>query len=244
MTLTKNASIHWKVIYSFFLFIISIQFVYADDLDANREKAKSTYFSGNLESSLPLFLTLSKSGDAESQYYVGLIYLTGGWIGRNVEQAMAYLSTAADQNYAEAMWKIGEVYENGWGVKKNILTALDWYRKSKQSEVVKSPIRFMKLKNGHAVLQSNSEAIQALERNAAKNNAESEFKLGKIYDEGKLTQRNLEKALFWYEKAAMNNHTHSMLMMGYFLCRGIGGEIDKVKANDWLNKSGRTAHCN
>ena len=244
MTLTKNASIHRKVIYSFFLFIISIQFVYADDLDANREKAKSTYFSGNLETSLPLFLTLSESGDAESQYYVGLIYLTEGWIGRNVEQAMAYLSTAADQNYAEAMWKIGEVYENGWGVKNNTLTALDWYRKSKQSEAVKSRIRFMKLKNGHAVLQSNSEAIQALERNAAKNNAESEFKLGKIYDEAKLAERNLEKALFWYEKAAMNNHAHSMLMMGYFLCRGIGVEIDKVKANDWLNKSGRNAHCN
>lgn len=113
MTLTKNASVFKKSLYSFFFFIISIQFVYADDLDASREKAKSTYFSGNLESSLPLFLSLSESGDAEAQYYVGLIYLTEGWSGRDVEKAKAYLTTAADKNNAEAMWKIGDIYENG-----------------------------------------------------------------------------------------------------------------------------------
>jgi len=244
MKLTRKSYFRKELFYSFFFLLISIQLANAENIEMRREKAIIAYFSGELESSLPLFLSLSESGDAESQYYAGLIYLTEGWSGRNVEKAIAYLTTAADQSNAEAMWKIGEIYENGWGAKKDILVALDWYRKSKQSGIDKSRMRFMKLNKGKAVFKSNAEMIEKLIRNAEKNNTEAKFKLGNIYDEGKLTERNIDKAYLWYEKAAKNNHSYSMLMLGYFLCRGLGVEIDKVKANDWLNKSGRNAHCN
>jgi len=244
MKLTKKSNFRKELFYSFFFLLISIQLANAENIEMSCEKAKMAYFSGDLESSLPLFLSLSESGDAESQYYAGLLYLTEGWSGRNVEKAIAYLTTAADQSNAEAMWKIGEIYENGWGAKKDILLALDWYRKSKQSGIDKSQIRFMKLNKGEAVFKSNAEMIKNLMRNAEKNDTEAKFKLGNIYDEGKLTERNIDKAYLWYEKAAENNHSYSMLMLGYFLCRGLGVEIDKVKANDWLNKSGRNTHCN
>jgi len=243
--LIKNTYFRKEILYILFFLIVSIQLVCAESLEISREKAKTAYFSGNLESSLPIFLELSESGDSESQYYTGLIYLTEGWLGKNIEKAIAYLTTAADQSNAAAMWKIGEIYEKGWGGRKDILIALDWYRKSKQSEAAKSRIRYLKLKNSQAKFQQNSQIIKNLIRDANKNSKETQFKLGNIYDEGKLIEKNMEKAHFWYQKAAMNNHSYSMLMMGYFLCRGIGGvEIDKVKANDWLNKSGRNVHCN
>lgn len=244
MKLTKITSVRKEIFYSFLFLIISIQSVNAENIEMSREKAKMAYFSGDLESSLPLFLSLSESGDAESQYYAGLVYLTDGWSGRNVEKALAYLTTAADQNNAEAMWKIGEAYENGWGVNKDLLAALDWYRKSKQSNIEKSRIRFMTLNKGQAEFKSNDEVLKGLMKNSDQNDTEAKFKLGNIYDEGKLTERNMDKAYSWYEKAANNNHSYSMLMLGYFLCRGIGVEINKVKANEWLNKSGRNVHCN
>lgn len=218
--------------------------IYAENIDISRDQAKSTYFSGKLDLSHSLFLDLSASGDAESQYYLGLIYLTEGWSGRNVEKAISYLTSAADQSNTEAMWKLGEVYENGLGVKKDLLMALDWYRKSKQSEVINSRVSFIKLNNDQLVNKPVSAVIVELENKAKKNDAEAEFKLGNIYDEGKLTEQNLAKAHFWYKKAAINNHSYSKLMLGYFLCRGIGTEINKTKANDWLTKSGRSAQCN
>lgn len=244
MTLTNNASVYKKTLYSFFFFIISIQFVYADGLDASREKAKKAYFSGELESSLSLFLTLSETGDTESQYYTGLIYLTEGWSGRDVEKALAYLTTAADKNSTEAMWKIGEVYENGWGTEKNILTGLDWYRKSQQATLYKSNVQFAVVKNRQLEIKSNQDMINKLVKEEKQGNAESAYKLAKVYDEGRLTKQNYPSAFNWYKKAANKKHKYSMLMLGYFLCRGIGVEVNSDKANEWLKNSGRKVYCN
>ena len=244
MTLTNNASVFKKALYSFFFFIISIQFVYADSLDASRENAKKAYFSGELESSLSVFLTLSESGDTESQYYAGLIYLTEGWSGRHVEKALAYLTTAADKNSTDAMWKIGEVYENGWGTEKNILTALDWYRKSQQATLYKSNIQFAVVKNRQLELKSNQDMINKLVKEAKQGNAESAYKLAKVYDEGRFVKQNHQSSFNWYKKAADMNHKYSMLMLGYYWCRGVGVEFNKNKANKWIKSSERKAYFN
>lgn len=240
----NNLSFIRKCIFCIFFLTFIFSPVFAENIDTLREQAKTAYFSGDLESSLSVFLTLSETGDAESQYYAGLIYLTEGWSGINREKAMSYLTTAADQNSIVAMWKIGEIYENGWGVKKDILIALDWYRKSKQSAVITSQIKFMKLENEKFVTQPTSEVVMKLKKAAKKNNAEAKFILANVYDEGRLMERDLQKAFYWYHEAAIREHSYSMLMLGYFLCRGIGVDINKEKANDWLIKSGRKAYCN
>jgi len=226
------------------VFIVVSQPIYANTIDEQREQAKSIYFSGELEPALSSFLKISESGDAESQYYIGLIYLTEHWAKSDVYKGVSYLLSAADQNSTEAMWKLGELYENGQGVKTDLLVALDWYRKSKQLDSVKSNIRFIKVNNGEAVLQSNTDAIKIIEHNALNNSAEAQFKLANIYDEGRLAEKDAAKAFHWYQAAAKNNHSHSMLITGYLLCRGIGVEQNQNKANEWLKKSTRKASCN
>lgn len=226
------------------LFLIFIfQPIFAQTLDEKREQAKAGYFSGELEKSLALFQSLSESGDAESQYYIGLIYLTENWSGKDQNKALAYLMSAADQNNAEAMWKIGELHENGLGVDKNLLTAIDWYRKSKFSVIKKSNIMFVELNKDQAFVKNKSNVISELENSAKNMNIEAQYKLAKIYDEGKLIEQNSKKAFYWYHKAAKNNHSYSMLMVGYFLCRGIGVVTNTNQANQWLEKSGRDAQC-
>ena len=221
-----------------------LQPVNAESLDAQKDKAKSAYFSGELNTALSIFLKIKDTGDAESQYYLGLIYLSDNWAGKDVMEAMSYLLSAADQSNAEAMWKIGELYDSGQGVNRNLLTAIDWYRKSKQSEITKSKFRFMQINNGKSTFQSNSDVISKIKKSALNKDAESQFKLANIYDEGKLAERDLEKAFHWYQEAAINNHAYSMLMTGYMHCRGVGVESNKENANQWLKKSGRKAHCN
>ena len=221
-----------------------LQSAHAEAFDEQRELAKTAYFSGEHDIALSAFTKLSTTGDAESQYYLGLIYLTDHWSGVDATKALSYLLSSADQNNTEAMWKIGELYENGRGVNKDMLSALDWYRKSKRLEATKSKVRFLKMNNGNTTLQSNAEIIKNIETSALNNDAESQFKLANIYDEGKLAERNVEKAFHWYQLAAKNNHSYSMLLTGYMLCRGEGVEANKDNANLWLKKSDRKAHCN
>lgn len=224
-----------------FLFIF-YQSVFASNVEI--EKAKELYFSGQLDKAGSYFTQLSTSGNAEAQYYLGLIYLTDAWQGKNTEKALAYLHSAADQNHAEAMWKIGECFESGQGIERNLLTAIDWYRKSQQATLFQSKVQFAEVKNRQLDLKSHQDMINRLAIEANQGNPESAYKLGKIYDEGRFAEQDYHAAFSWYKKAAENNHKYSMLMLGYFLCRGIGGEVNSNKANEWLKNSGRKAYCN
>lgn len=224
-----------------FLFIF-YQSVFAFNVEI--EEAKEFYFSGQIDKASSYFTQLSTSGDAEAQYYLGLIYLTDSWQGKNIEKALAYLYSAADQNHAEAMWKIGECFDSGQGVERNLLSAIDWYRKSQQATLYQSKVQFAEVKNRQLDFKSNQAMINRLAIEANQGNAESAYKLGKIYNEGRLTKQDYYAAFNWYKKAANKKHKYSMLMLGYFLCRGIGGKVNSNKANEWLKHSGRKAHCN
>ena len=127
---------------------------------------------------------------------------------------------------------------------KNILTALDWYRKSQQATLYKSNVQFGVVKNRQLELKSNQDMINKLVKEAKHGKAESAYKLAKIYDEGRFVIQDHQAAFNWYKKAADMNHKYSMLLLGYFWCRGIGVDVDSNKSNKWLKSSGRNAHCN
>jgi TPR repeat protein len=190
-----------------------------------------------------IFNEISKTGDAESQYYLGLIYLTEDWPGKDIPKAISYLRSSADQNNAEAMWKLGDLYDNGLGVKKDLLIALDWYRKSKRTVTLKSKIQFQKNVNGKFIPQSTSDLINDMTKKSLDNNVEEQFKLANIYYDGQLVEPDDKQAFDWYIEAAKNSHSYSMLMVGYMYCRGIGVEKDINKANKWLEQTTKEAYC-
>ena len=99
----------------FFLFIGST-LVHAD-ATAQLEKAKEAYFSSDDANSVKIFKPLADSGNAEAQYYLGLIYKSDDF-EKDINSAISYLLAAADQNQADAMWALGQIYDNGEGVEK------------------------------------------------------------------------------------------------------------------------------
>ena len=208
------------------------------------EKAKELYFSGDYNHSINYLKPLAADGNAEAQYYLGLIFKSDTFPKKDINTAMSYFLSAADQNNTSAMWALGQMYENGEGVEKNLLTATDWYRKSDRlSGTLKSQIHFFKNKDNILVDQSTSEVIESLKHDADNGDVEALYKLGKLFDAGKLVSGNESEAFHWYLKAANKGHEYSMFLVGYFYCRGIGVEVDQAKANDWLARSNRKARC-
>lgn len=230
-------------IISLILFLFIFKYSYAESIIDLREEAKSSYYSGDLKKSLSIFNKISKTGDAESQYYLGLIYLTEDVPWKDIPKAISYLRSSSDQNNAEAMWKLGDLYDNGLGVKKDLLIALDWYRKSKRSVTLKSNIQFQKNLNGKTMPQSTLDLVSDITKSALDNKVEAQFKLANIYYDGQLVEPDDKQAFGWYFEAAKNSHSYSMLMTGYMYCRGIGVEKDINKANKWLEKTTNEAYC-
>jgi TPR repeat protein len=230
------------------ILILVCLFVQTTSVGANTcskqcEQAKVFYFSGDLDKASRVFLSLADSGEAESLYYLGLIYLDENWTGHNKTKAVAYLHTAADQSHAASMWKLGELHETGNVVEKDLLRATDWYRKSASIADRGTQIHFVEINNGDVKEEpTNSVIVKTLEL-ARQNDIDAQIRLAKIYDTGILTEKDYHMAFYWYLQAAKQGNTYAMFMTGYLYCRGVGVEFNEVQASYWLDKSGREATC-
>jgi TPR repeat protein len=208
------------------------------------QAAINQYFKGNLKDCLPVFEKLASEGNPDAHYYLGLIFSDRQSKYFDAKKGISHISSAIELGHSQAMFHMGMMYDNGIGVQRNALVANDWYRKSRKAESpVKRTFNFYKEKANGIVEVQYSEILKDLTSQAENGNAEIQFQLARIYDDGKLVPRDFDKALHWYKKAAMNEYGEAQFTLGYFYCRGIGVKEDKEIANEWLIKSKRPDRC-
>ncbi len=82
-----------------------------------------------------------------------------------------------------------------------------------------------------------AEAIDWLRKSATLKFAESQYALGKLYEQGELLPRDLMKALEWYSLAAEQSHVDAQLELvaGYMLGRGAPASPEKAAL--WATKA-------
>lgn len=73
--------------------------------------------------------------------------------------------------------------------------------------------------------------IAQIEADATRGNVESQFSLAKIFDDGILVDRNLRKAVYWYQKAADQGHITAQKYLGINTNqpKNLHGKIDANK---------------
>ncbi len=75
------------------------------------------------------WLTLAaQQDDAEAQYYLGMLYMTGKGVGQDAVLAARWLKVAAGLGDARAQYNLGLMYKEGVGVKQDYRAAARWYR--------------------------------------------------------------------------------------------------------------------
>ena len=70
------------------------------------------------------FKPLAEQGQAEAQFYLGLIYYMGQGISEDYAEAFKWFRKAADQGLAQAQNNLGIMYETGQGVPKDYKEAV------------------------------------------------------------------------------------------------------------------------
>ncbi len=208
-------------------------------------KAIDYYFGEkNPDAAMPILTKLAKQNNPDAHYYLGLIYINKELQHYNIELGLSHLTTAIDMGYSQAMHQMGMMYDNGIGVKQDALMANDWYRKAKRARKPnQAKATFYKQKNNKLEEVKYNEIFQELLNQAKGGDAEVQYQVANIYDEGYLVPQDFTKAIEWYEKSAQNNYKNAQFMMGYFYCRGIGVEKNLKLANDWFLKSNRMVRC-
>lgn len=76
-------------------------------------------------------VTLSaEKGNADCQYYLGLMYKDGRWFSWSPERAMSWFNKAAEKGVAGAQIELGLAYEKGLGDIKDPPKAAPWYQRA------------------------------------------------------------------------------------------------------------------
>ena len=72
---------------------------------------------------------------------------------------------------------------------------------------------------------------------AKEGNADAQFNLGVMYEQGIGVTKNEKEALVWYGKSALQGNSGAQFNLGVLYENGRGTVVNFVKANDWYRKA-------
>lgn len=147
-----------------------------------------------------------------------------------LSNAIDYYEKSASAGYAKAQYKLYKILATDEYVKKDRVTALKWLKKVAESGDDKAQVDL-----GNELYDKDcKEALKWYLKAVENNNAEGQWRLGWLYESGKLGKADYVNAEKWYKKAAENNNSNGQLGLG-LLYECI--EKDYTKAIEWYNKA-------
>jgi TPR repeat protein len=151
-------------------------------------------------------------GNAAGQYHLGRYYDYGIAASRNAFEAVKWYEKSALQNYLAAFNALGKVYFEGRGVRANFARAKQWFARAadKNNETGQFYIGLIGA-YGSSSSKDYISAYQYLLEASENHNVDAWYYLGMMYLEGKGVDVDLDKAKYWLEKAANENHPKAIL---------------------------------
>jgi len=73
-----------------------------------------------------LYHDSAENGEADAQYKLGLLYLTGNGALQDFAEAAKWLKRAAEQGYALAQYELGLIYRTGYGLATDPVQSYMW----------------------------------------------------------------------------------------------------------------------
>ena len=170
--------------------------------------------------------------DAYAQIQLGQMYLKGRGVKKDEKKAAQLYEKAANQGYKEAQFQIGQMYEEGRGVERNEKKAIEVYANlvNKGWFGVKREClgRLEKMTQKQSEEEDWTQLIT---------NADAQYKLGEIYEEGREVEKNEKKAIELYEKAANQGNPKAQYKLGKMYEEGRGVKKDAKKAAELYEKA-------
>jgi TPR repeat protein len=180
------------------------------------EKGFSAYKEKKYKEAVSWYEKAADRGHVYAWTILGAMYLTGDGVPRNYEKAYYWSEKAAVKGVAEAQNNLGVLYQHGAGVSQNYDTAKYWYQQalengySKASEQIVNIDRLKKFKSQDLYIDGVEaygekdyvKALSLYKQSAELGYMSSQYSLASMYDRGLGTERDIDKATYWYEKAA------------------------------------------
>jgi hypothetical protein len=171
---------------------------------------------------------LADHGDANAQYYAGVLYIFGGpKVTKDAARGCAYEQKASSHR-ADAMHLVGLCQQNGAGGAPDKAKAEAAYRRAADMGFTKS-----KCALGQMLMADPAQASRGLalcEESAKAGDADAQVTVGNAYFNGSGGKKDLPAARKWYGLAAKQGKTDAARRLGEMYVKGDGGPKDAKKA--------------
>lgn len=195
---------------------------YRFDVEDEDSDEKADYWTLK---SIELQTALANAGDAEAQYKLGEIYSALSWEGRDYDIGVQWYTKAAEQNHVNALYELAEAYEIGVGVEQNSAAiAVNLYTQAeragharaaeKRNDLIQKVQGWMALAQTSFQAQDFKTAFDNYLNAATYNVPDALYAVGILYFHGNGTEKNLDNAMLYLQKAAAQNHPSAMLDLG------------------------------
>jgi len=159
------------------------------------------YQSGDYQQAYAIWKPLAEQGDAEAQFYLGLLYRSGEGVEKNDRTALEWFTASAKQGYLDAQYNTGIMYMEGRGVAVSKRDAFKWWQLAAERGHAPSQYNLGALyAYGIATGKDTATAIALWQQSATQGHAEARAVLHRVYSEGLFDQPvDTAKAEQWGE---------------------------------------------
>jgi TPR repeat protein len=178
----------------------------------------------------------AEQGYAEAQYNLGVMYADGRGVAKSEDEAVKWYRKAAENGDIDAQSNLGRRYEEGRGVPKDSAESLKWYRKATAQRDAATQSK-EDTTIGQSVLKDEDDAVKRTRVAAVQGNAEAQYKLALMLEDGKGIPKDEVEALKWYRKAAEQGYAPAQNILGVTYTTGHGVPNDDVEAVKWYRKA-------
>ncbi len=211
-------------------------------LDHQIQQVEATFNEGQFSEAFDLVKPLLNSGSEKALFYYAKTAVILKKPDVSDELIFGYYQEAANKGLLDAMWEMSRAYELGIGVEPDLLKSIDWQRKFKELKALsRKKNQYLDPNTGEFI--SEKQATENLKASAKSGNADAVISMAMFYDSGNRVKKDPAQAYQLLLGLANTGDAYASLMVGYYLCRGIGVGRDVDQANNWLIKSKRKVIC-
>ena len=134
---------------------------------ATPEDGRRAYDAGHFSDALGIWAELSRAGNAEAEFGLGLLYDLGNGTAQDPETAFFWYKTAAEAGFPEAEFNVAAMYDSGRGVKQSVDNAALWYARAAARGHLRAQYDLGLLYDQGEGVPSNPDAAAAWLRKAA-----------------------------------------------------------------------------
>ena len=132
-----------KLVKFIYIAVVASLCSFSSNVSLAEDAKKGLQFAvnGEYRQAVDIWLPLAEEGDAEAQYYMGVVYKDGLGVEINYDQFRYWTSRSAFQGSPSAMFNLGIMYEYSLGVNEDKNKAFLWYSRAAQEGDVEASVR-------------------------------------------------------------------------------------------------------